>query len=210
MTTAELKILSRKYYLPEIMGIVSALLMALVSLIPALQAFDMRQMTVALFFLMLFGLKLLLFVWNRKAEGTYYEKREQAKMMLVSAIVLLLMHSVAIVAVLYQLLSSKKTPLMASLKVLAIVYGVYAIVKIATSIRGIVIKQKINRYSETLSYLGWVGAVYTICLFTNYLLITEKADYLIWARYIMISIMGLTTIVLAFLMFKKAIGDLRQ
>ena len=130
--------------------------------------------------------------------------------MLVSVAVLLLMHSITLIAVFYQLLIKEKTPLMASLKVLAIVYGVYAIVKIATSIRGIVVKQKINRYAETLSYLGWVSAVYTFCLFTNYLLIAEKADNLIWARYIVISVMGLTTIVLAFLMFKKAIRDLRE
>ena len=129
--------------------------------------------------------------------------------MLVAAIILLLMHSTVLIAILYQLLVKEKTPLMASLKTLTIVYGVYTLVKIISSLRGMVAKKKMNKYQKTLSYLGWISAVYTLCLFTNYLLIAEKADNLTWARYIMISAMGLTTFVLGILMTVEAIQEIR-
>lgn len=204
-----IKELNSHYHLIELAGIVSSLIMAIASYVPVFQLYDMRQLTIVIFFLMMFGLKLWLFLWNRQVDGTSRMKHEQAKMMLVAAIILLLMHSTVLIAILYQLLVKEKTPLMASLKTLTIVYGVYTLVKIISSLRGMVAKKKMNKYQKTLSYLGWISAVYTLCLFTNYLLIAEKADNLTWARYIMISAMGLTTFVLGILMTVEAIQEIR-
>lgn len=210
MKASEIKTLAKEAHMGELAGIASALIMTVVSYIPVLRTYEMQQLAIVVFFLTLFALKLCLFLWNRSVAGTEREAREQAKMMLVSAIVLLLMHATFLIAVLYQLLIKDTVPLMASTLILAIAYAVYTTGKVAVSIRSIVVKRKMNQYIETLSYLSWISAVYTLCLCTDYLLIAKDAYNYIWLKYIMISLMGLTNLILGLIMIRKAVKVLRS
>jgi len=210
MVITELKLITKKYHLSELCGIASALILMLISLIPMLQGGNLYQLSVILFFFMMFALRLLLFLWNRRVSGSSVEKKSQAKMMLLSSIVLLLMHSQILIAVLYQLLVSDKIPVMASLQVLAIVYGSYAVGKLILSLRSYSVKRRMNKYAETLSYLGLLNAMYTMSLFTNYLLLARKAVDYNWPRYVMISLVGIMSFVLAIIMLVKAVKDLRK
>ena len=104
----------------------------------------------------------------------------------------------------------EKTPLMASSIILAVTYGVFTFFKIVMSVRGIIMKRRMNQYLETLSYIGWISAVYTLSLFTDYILIAKGTDNYLWPRYLMVSVMGLTTIILGILMLVKSISALRK
>ena len=73
-----IKELNSHYHLIELAGIVSSLIMAIASYVPVFQLYDMRQLTIVIFFLMMFGLKLWLFLWNRQVDGTSRMKHEQA------------------------------------------------------------------------------------------------------------------------------------
>ncbi|MCR4938742.1 MAG: hypothetical protein K5930_01375 [Treponemataceae bacterium] len=209
MTITEIKVITKKYHLSELCGIASSLILMLLSLIPIFQGGNIYQMSVILFFFMMFALRLWLFLWNRRVSGRAGEQKAQAKMMLVSAIILLLMHSQILLAVLYQLLVSDKIPVMASLQVLAIVYGTYAVGKLILSVRSYSVKRRMNKYAETLSYLGLLNAMYTLSLFTNYLLLARKAVEYNWPRYIMISLVGIMSFLLAIIMLVKAVKELR-
>ncbi|MDO4539359.1 MAG: hypothetical protein Q4B54_14430 [Coriobacteriales bacterium] len=200
--------LIERYRLRELVGIGSAGLMAIISYVPVYSSHDLRQLAVALSFLAVFALRLALFVWNRRVEGREDEGRSRAKMMVVAAVVLLFLHVTILVSVLYQLLYAEGTPLMASSIHLALAYGVYAVARMVLSARGMARRRKENLYAETLGYISWIMAFYTLALFTNYLLILEDADTLVWPRYIMISCMGLLTLVLAAIMLSKGIRAL--
>lgn len=198
-----------RHRLSELASIASSLVMAVVSYVPVYLGYDRHQLAVATFFAVLFVLRSVLFLWERRVEGTRREKREQAKMMLLSALVLLLMHSTFLIAVIYQLISKKDVPLMASAVALAITYGVYAIVKIALLVRRAIIGRDKNLYDKTLARIGWISAFYTLALFTNYLLINQHANDYVWPRYIMIAAVGLSTIVLGTKMLVTSISTLR-
>ena len=183
--------------------------MAVISYIPIFQTADMRQLAVVLFFLTIFAIRLWLFLWNRKICGTNRESQEQSKMMLASAVIILLMHSTILIGVLFMLRLKEKTPLMASSIILAVTYGVFTFFKIVMSVRGIIMKRSMNQYLETLSYIGWISAVYTLSLFTDYILIAKGTDNCLWPRYLMVSAMGLTTFFLGIMMLVKSISALR-
>ncbi len=210
MNINTIKNLIEKYHLRDLTGVVSSLIMAFVSYIPLLRESDLRQVAVVTFFFVMFALRLGLFVWNHKVAGTAKEDREQAKMMLVSSIVLLLMQATFLTAIVYQLLFKKGTPLMASQVILAIIYGVYALARIVLSIRRIIVRRKLNFYEETLSYIGWISALYALALFTNYILIAQKAYNYVWPRYIMVAVIGFTIFQLAIVMMIKAGLALRR
>ena len=211
MTIGELRELNERYRLSEMFGIGGALVMALVSGIPLLRGIgDMRQLAIVALFLVLFALRLGLFQWNRKVEGTEEHEKAQAQMMMVSSIVLLCLHALFLAAIFYQLLSKSETPIMASSIILAITYGVYAFAKIIGLVYGMVKGWYKDLYSKIRMNLGWTMAVYTLALYTDYILTVQQAHELVWPRYVMIAAMGLVTIVLAPKMLTNAMRTLRN
>ena len=206
---SELKAWNQNYHISEIFGIMTALVMAVISYIPIFHTADMRRLAVVLFFLTIFAIRLWLFLWNRKICGTNRESQEQSKMMLASAVIILLMHSTFLIGVLFMLRIKEETPLMASSIILAVAYGVFTFFKIVMSVRSIIMKRRMNQYIETLSYIGWISAVYTLSLFIDYILIATGTDNYLWPRYLMVSVMGLTTFFLGIMMLVKSISALR-
>ena len=204
------KKLNYKYQLLEILGIAVSLLMAIISYIPVFAARNMDQLSPSIFFFILFVLKLGLFIWNRYAVKNHTEVKSQALMMLFSSMVVLVLHSVILTAMCYQIFERKDTPVMASQLELALAYGTYATVKIAMSIRSLKKKKKINYYYETLTYMGWICALYTLTLFTDYILIVQGSDDYKWPRYLMIAVTGLVTLFDGLMMIIKSSNKLKK
>lgn len=199
-----------RFHLTDIAGIVASFVMALISLVPLVVNFELYQLAVVVFFVIIFALRLALFIWDMRVTFTPIEAREEAKMMLVTSIIMALMHSTCLIATVYQLILKDEIPFVARYKMLAIVYGAFAFGKIIISIVGMVRRKKSDLYFQTLSYIGWLSAIYTLTLFTNYILIANGALNYNWPKYIMIAVLGLTTISLSLVMLMKSTKALRR
>ncbi|MDO4539360.1 MAG: hypothetical protein Q4B54_14435 [Coriobacteriales bacterium] len=198
-----------RYHLSELGSIGSSLVMTIISYAPAWLENDPRQIAVAHVFLVFFELRLILFIWNLRTRGTENEVRSQAKMMIASAVTLILLHATILIAVRYQLLYKEGTPLMASTLPLAIAYGVYAFARIALSLRKLFSGARDNPYTESLAYISWISAFYSLTIFTNYLLITQHETDYTWLKNIMIGFVGLFTLQLAIVLLVKGVRMLR-
>lgn len=197
------------FHLTDLAGIVASFVMALISLVPLIVNFELYQLAVVVFFVIIFALRLVLFIWDTRVTFTPIEAHEEAKMMLVTSIVMALMHSTCLIATVYQLILQDEIPFVARYKMLAIVYGAFAFGKIILSMIGMIRRKKSDLYFQTLSYIGWLSAIYTMTLFTNYILIANGALDYNWPKYIMIAVLGLTTISLSFVMLVKSVRALR-
>ena len=204
---SRLGILYDKLHVSELTGIVTSFVMMVLTFIPVITRDDEYQLVVALFFLEMMVIRLALFIWYHK---TKYSKRARllpAVMMLLTAIVVLLTRSVFISAVIYQLAANHKY-IFNDYTLLAIAYGIYTLGKLSLAVYNLIQKRKINPYMEVLSYLGWISAVYTLALFTNYLILACGGEGLTWMKVGAIILMALTTIVLIVMMLVKSIKSI--
>ena len=198
------------FHVTDVAGIVASFVMMLISLVPLFVEYDVYQLAVAAFCIVIFGLRFVLLVWDTRVTFTPAEDREEAKMMLVTAIVMALMHSTCLIATVYELILRDGVPLVARHKTLAIAYGAFAFGKIIISVIGMIRRKESDLYFQTLSYIGWLSAIYTLSLFTNYIIIANGALNYNWPKYIMIAVMGLTTISLSLVMLVKSLKELRR
>ena len=204
---SRLGVLYYKLHVSELTGIVTSFIMMVITFIPVITNDDEYQITVALFFLEMLLIRLILFIWYHKTKKSKRAKLLPAVMMLLTAIVVLLTRSIFISAVVYQLVVNHKY-ILSDYTLLAIAYGIYTFGKIGLAVYGLIQKRKINPYMETLSYLGWISAVYTLALFTNYLILACSGDDLTWMKVCAVILMAITTIVLIVMMLVKSIKSI--
>ncbi len=210
MNTKKIKQFYDKYYIADWIEIGFNFLFFVVSLIPALKAKEGHQISVALFFLVVTLAEMFLFFWNLRAKKRGCLIRTQAAMLIVAGDILLLMHTLSIIAIMYEMGLKDETPLMASNLVFAIAYGIFAILRLVIGVIRVVKSEKKDAYQMALSGFMLVCLVYTFALFVDYMLIVNKAADLRWPGYIMIALMGATTISLAIWMQVRAIRFLKH
>lgn len=210
MSVRRLRNLYRSYQISEVGGIITALFMAVISFFPVIMIYDFYQLSVALFFLVIFIIRLALFIWNQIVKGTRNQKTEQALMMLVTAIAFLLTNAIFLMALFYQLIIKDRIPFLGRYMILTVVYGIYAFGKIAISFYNMFTKRKQSMYHETLCNISWISAVYSLALFTNYLLIAKGMFNYTWPKYLMIAVMGFVTLLLSFIMVVKSLSVLKK
>ena len=210
MNNGKIKEAYAKYYIADWIEIGSNLLFFVLSFIPALGSKEEHQMSVAMFFLVISIAELILYFWEHGPKKKGSTVRAQAGMLLVTGDILLLMQTVSIIAIMYEMRIKDDTPLMASNLFLAISYGIFAIWRMVTGIHRIIKNGKKDAYQAALSGVMMVCAVYTFSLFVDYMLIVNNAANYIWPRYFMIAYMGATTLLLAIWMQIKAINILKN
>ena len=210
MNTTKIKHFYEKYYIGDWIEIGFNLLFFVVSLIPALKAKEEHQISVALFFLVVALAEMLLFFWNLRAKKRGTLIKTQAAMLMVAGDILLLMHTLSIIAIMYEMRLKDETPLMASNLVFAIAYGVFAIWRLVIGVIRVVKSKRKDAYQIALFGFMLICLVYTFALFVDYMLIVNNAAHLLWPRYIMIALMGATTIAQAIWMQVKSIQFLKH
>ena len=210
MKTENFKGFYEKYYIGDWIEIGFNLLFFFVFLIPALKAEEEHQISVALFFLVVSLAEMFLFFWNLRAKKKGSVIKTQAAMLMVAGDILLLMHTLSIIAVMYEMRLKDETPLMASNLVFAIVYGIFAIWRLVIGVMRVVKSERKDAYQIALSGFMLVCLVYTFALFVDYMLIVNNAADLLWPRYITIALMGITTIALAIWMQVRSIRFLKH
>ena len=210
MKTKNFKGFYEKYYIGDWIEIGFNLLFFVVSLIPALKAEEEHQISVALFFLVVSLAEVFLFFWNLRAKKKGSVIKTQAAMLMVAGDILLLMHTLSIIAVMYEMRLKDETPLMASNLVFAIAYGIFAIWRLVIGVMRVVKSERKDAYQIALSGFMLVCLVYTFALFVDYMLIVNNAADLLWPRYITIVLMGITTIALAIWMQVRSIRFLKH
>ncbi len=208
MSGKKLMDMFERYHVAEITGICVSLVMTVVSYIPIFRKYVPYQLAIVIFFLVTFLTRLTLFFWDRKTADTEKSGTERAKMMLVSAVILFLSYSPTMTSVVYQLLINKELPFMASTLPLAIAYGVFAFAKIGFSVYGTRRQRPDNMYTDTLSYIGWISTLYTLSLFTDYILLSRGSLTVTWPKYLMIMIMSVGTAVIITVMLIRSIKTL--
>ena len=210
MNTTKIKHFYEKYYIGDWIEIGFNLLFFVVSLIPALKAKKEHQISVALFFLVVALAEMFLFFWNLRAKKRGTLIKTQATILMVAGDILLLMHTLSIIAIMYEMRLKDETPLMASNLVFAIAYGIFAIWRLVIGVIRVVKSERKDAYQIALSGFMLVCLVYTFALFVDYMLIVNNAADLLWPRYIMIALMGATTSAQAIWMQVKSIQFLKH
>ena len=210
MNTGKIKNAYARYHIADWIEIGANLLFFVLSFIPALDARDEHQMAVAMFFLVISIAELILYFWEYGPKKKGSTIKAQAGMLLVTGDILLLMHTVSIIAIMYEMRIKDDVPLMASNLALAIAYGVFAIWRLVTGISRILKNGKKDAYQAALSGVMMVCAIYTFSLFVDYMLIANSARNFVWPRYVMMAYMGATTVLLAIWMQIKAIHILKN
>lgn len=206
----KIKHIYETYHLAEWIEIGVNLLFFVVSLIPALKSKEENQISVALFFLVISLAEMFIFFWNLRAKKKGSINRAQAGMLMVTGDVLLLMHTLSIIAIMYEMRIKDETPLMASHLAITIMYGIFTIWRLVVGVIRVVKSEKKDAYQIALSGLMLVCLVYTFSLFVDYMLIVNTAVDYVWPRYIMVAVMGATTISLAIWMQVRAIYILKN
>ncbi len=211
MDWKHLRELYTRYHLSEQIGILSSLAMTVISLFPLIRSRDSSQAVPALFFGAIFVLRLVLYLWNLRVRDSEEAYPSRIRMMFTAGALLLIAHGGIQVTIIYQMIQRKTVPLMASRLTLAIVYGAYAFVRIVVSIYGLHTKKRVSLYHETLSYIGWITAVYSLALFTDYILIANGApDTFKWPKYAMIAAMGVAVFSLSAKMIVKSLWLMKK
>ncbi len=197
-----------KYHVSEIVGIITSFVMMIITFIPVLTRGDSYQIPVALFFLEMLLIRLALFIWYNKTKNNENAKFMQALMMLLTAILLFLSRAIYLYVVAYNLFVNHKL-ILNDYTLQAVAYGIYTFGKIVLAVYGLIQNRKINLYKETLSYVGWISAIYTLALFVNYLLLASDSNDLMWMKSFVLLLMALSTIVLITIMLVKSIKNIR-
>ena len=194
----------------EIIGIAVSALMVLVSCVPLFQGFRFYKLTVTSYFFIIFLIRMFLFLWNNRTQGSADQHRQHAKLMFFSGILLLLAHVTFLIAIIFQMLIRQDTSLISSTLAFTVIYGEYAFLRVAFSIRSLATKRKEGLHAEMLAYMNWISALYTLALFTEHLLTLTEGSNLIWLKCLMISILGMIVFSLAMTMLIKSIRILFQ
>ena len=93
---------------------------------------------------------------------------------------------------------------------MSIAYGLFTLGKLIWWILGIKIKRKINRYLETLSYLGWYSTFYSLAVFLVYLLYSGSEGKSAHALMVIFWVALASTVVLAIIMTVRSAKSLWQ
>ncbi len=190
--------LFRKYRIGEILGIVSPLVMAILSILTNINVGSTYRLIVTAFFLIYFALRLSLLLWSLLSKDLERDKRRMA---LLTSLVVFFSGAFAVVSLVYLTTMSKEEPLIGAYLILAIEYAAYATIKLVLAIYHSYQNRKTNDlYFRTLTFSNWVLVMYTLTLMTHYLMLA-KGNVIPLPIYVMCGMTGLVAIYVAIMMF---------
>ena len=200
--------LYNQYHGSEMIGIIASFIMMIASGVSLFVSGNKYFLPGFVFFCTLFVIRMGLFIWNMKAGDS---EKMQGLMILSAAVLMLIMRSFILAAVIIQM-TSLKTSGISKYNFLLFFYIIYTVGKIISAIVGLIQKRKVNLYMETLSYLGWISAVYTLSLCINHIMNITGADSEArrTAILIMLILTSITIFVLITMMFVKSIKTLHR
>ena len=160
------------------------------------------------FFIILLIIRLILFFWNLATEKKPYSNTSQSVMMLVTAITLYLTNTILAISIVQFVSARVDNMKFPNHTLISIAYGLFTLGKLILWIFGIKKKRKINRYLETLSYLGWYSAFYSLAVLLVYLLYSGSEGKNTDALMVIFWTALASTIVLAIIMTVRSTKSL--
>ena len=162
--------LCEKLHIEETVGIAAGVLMALFSVISYVKTDDIIMKNNAEFFSLIVIIRLILLFWNLLTRKKSFVKLSQAIMMIVTALNIYLVRLVIAKDIAGNFLASGKQTGIPSHTVMTVIYGLYAAGKLALWIYSLRRHHRTNLYMETLAFLGWFSALYSMAIFVSYIL----------------------------------------